>query len=100
VIAYRQLPAPERRAAVTNAFHALRTGGTLLLVAHDSTNLLLGSGGPQDPSVLMTAEDVLGDLAGEDFEVLRADCVNREVARPDGGVATALDALVRLVRRR
>jgi SAM-dependent methyltransferase len=100
VIAYLQVPAPDRRAAVTNAFRALRPGGTFLLVAHDSTNLLLGSGGPQDPSVLMTAEDVLGDLAGEDFEVLRADCVNREVARPDGGVATALDALVRLVRRR
>jgi len=47
----------------------------------------------------MTAEDVLGDLGGEDFEVLRADRVTREVARPDGTVETALDALVRLVRR-
>jgi SAM-dependent methyltransferase len=99
VIAYLQLAADERRAAVRSAFHSLRPGGTFFLVAHDATNLLLGSGGPQDPSVLMTAEDVLGDLGGEDFEVIRADRVTREVDRPDGSVATALDALVRLVRR-
>ena len=99
VIAYLQLPAGERRAAVCAAFHSLRPGGTFFLVAHDSTNLLLGSGGPQDPSVLMTAEDVLGDLGGEEFEIIRADRVTRDVARPDGSVQTALDALVRLVRR-
>ena len=40
----------------------------------------------------MTAEDVLGDLGGEDFDVVRADRVTREVARPDGSLATALDA--------
>jgi SAM-dependent methyltransferase len=99
VIAYLQVPGDQRRAAVRHAFESLRPGGTFLLVAHDSTNLLLGTGGPQDPSVLMTAEDVLGDLGGEDFEVIRADRVPREVERPDGRVATALDALVRLVRR-
>jgi SAM-dependent methyltransferase len=100
VIAYLQLAADERRAAVRHAFQALRPGGTFFLVAHDSTNLLLGTGGPQDPSVLMTAEDVLGDLGGECFEVVRADRVTREVEQPDGSVASALDALVRLVRRR
>jgi SAM-dependent methyltransferase len=100
LIAYLQLAANERRAAVRHAFGSLVPGGTFLLVAHDSTNLLLGTGGPQDPSVLMTAEDVLGDLGGEEFEVVRADRVTREVTRPDGSVTTALDALVRLVRRR
>ena len=99
VIAYLQLAADERRAAGRHAFRALRPGGTFFLIAHDSTNLLLGTGGPQDPSVLMTAEDVLGDLGGEDFDVVRADRVTREVARPDGSLATALDALVRLERR-
>ena len=59
----------------------LRPGGTFLLVAHDSTNLTEGTGGPQDPAVLMTAEDVVGDLtaAGLDVEVLRAERVAREV---------------------
>jgi SAM-dependent methyltransferase len=99
VLAYLQLRAAERRAAHRNAFAALRTGGTLLVVAHDSTNLAEGTGGPQDPDVLLTAEDVLADLDGEAFEVVRAGRVEREVAQPDGGSRTAYDAFVRVVRR-
>jgi SAM-dependent methyltransferase len=57
VVAYLQLAGDERRAAVRGAFGSLRVGGTLLLVAHDSTNLTEGVGGPQDPDVLMTAEE-------------------------------------------
>lgn len=99
VIAYLQLPAAERREAVRRAFAALAPGGTLLLVAHDTTNLAEGTGGPQEPAVLMSAEDVLEDLAGEDLEVLRAGRVLRDVPQPDGSTAPAYDALVRLVRR-
>lgn len=105
VLAYLQLPAAERRAAVRNAFEALAPGGTLLLVAHDTTNLTEGTGGPQDERVLMTAEDVLGDLEGLDLEVVRAERVERVVAdapgtheHPSGG-RTAYDCLVRVVRR-
>lgn len=107
VMAYFQVPAQDRRRAVRGAATMLRPGGTLLLVAHDSTNLLEGTGGPQDPSVLMTAQDVLADLAGlEDagieVEVLRAERVARAVTRADehGGEErrTAWDCLVRVVR--
>jgi SAM-dependent methyltransferase len=101
VVAYLQLPAAERRLAMRNAFRALRAGGTFLVVAHDSTNLAEGTGGPQDPAVLYTAEDVLSDLEGEDVEVLRAERVPRVVASADGHgpAGTAWDALVRLRRR-
>lgn len=103
VIAYLQLPAAERRAAVRNAFSSLAPGGTLLLVAHDSTNLLEGTGGPQDPAVLMTADDVLADLGGFDFDVLRAERVARQVAADDDhrgeASSTAWDCLVRVIRR-
>jgi SAM-dependent methyltransferase len=98
VIAYLQLVADERRSAVRHGFAALRPGGTFLLVAHDATNLAEGTGGPQSPEVLMTAEEVLGDLDGERFEVERAERVPREVPQPDGGTRTAYDALVRVVR--
>lgn len=102
VIAYLQVPAEDRRRAVRSAVTMLRPGGTLLLVAHDSTNLTEGTGGPQDPAVLMTADDVLADLEGIDVEVLRAERVAREVTRADehGGEErrTAWDCLVRLVR--
>lgn len=100
VVAYLQVPATDRRAALGNAFDALVDGGTLLVVAHDSTNLTEGTGGPQDPSVLYTAEDVLADLAGRSFETVRVDRVARVVPAPDehGSEGTAWDALVRLRR--
>ena len=107
VIAYLQVSADLRRRAVRSAVGMLRPGGTLLLVAHDSTNLAEGTGGPQDPAVLMTAEDVLADLDGLEVEVVRAERVAREVRSADpshhehGGEErrTAWDCLVRVVRR-
>jgi SAM-dependent methyltransferase len=102
VLAYLQLPAEQRRTAVRRAFAALAQGGTLFVVAHDSTNLTEGTGGPQDPAVLYTAEDVLADLAGEELEVVRAERVPRTVTKDDehGGTQddTAWDALVRVTR--
>lgn len=103
VIAYLQLPSEQRGDAVRAAFDCLRPGGTFLLVAHDSTNLAEGTGGPQDPSVLMTAEDVLADLDGRDLTVVRAERVARTVAAdPEHGgepERTAWDCLVRLTVR-
>jgi SAM-dependent methyltransferase len=103
VLAYLQLPPHERRTAVRRAFAALDDGGRLLVVAHDTTNLTEGTGGPQDPDVLYTAEDVLSDLAGEGLDVLRAERVPRVVTASDdhGGTQdrTAWDALVHLARR-
>jgi SAM-dependent methyltransferase len=118
LLAYLQLAADERRAAVRAGWASLAPGGTFFLVAHDSTNLTEGTGGPQDPAVLMTAEDVLADLcsdaAAEEagrhtaVEVVRAERVAREVAAQPGGderghgdepARTAYDCLVRLVKR-
>lgn len=103
LIAYLQLPRDQRAAAHRNAIRALRPGGTFLLVAHDSSNLTQGTGGPQDPAVLMTAEDVLSDLDPAPYDVVRAERVARTVTTDDGhGGAesrTAWDCLVRVVRR-
>ncbi|WP_459983526.1 class I SAM-dependent methyltransferase [Nocardioides sp. AN3] len=108
VEAYLHLPVEERRAAVGNAFSSLRVGGTLLVVGHDSTNLTEGTGGPQDPDVLMTAEDILEDLdavcaeSGAAYDVVRAERVARPVAEPghrQEDDLVAWDCLVRVVRR-
>jgi SAM-dependent methyltransferase len=102
VVAYLQLPADERREAARRAVESLAQGGTLLWVAHDSTNLVEGTGGPQDPRVLMTAADVVADVEDLGVEVQRAERVARVVppsgehrGEPD---RTAWDCLVRLVR--
>ena len=103
VVAYLQLPAADRRAAVARALGALRPGGTLVWVAHDSTNLAEGTGGPQDPAVLVTAAEVVRDAeaSGVPVEVQRAERVARRVESGDHGGQehrTAWDALVRLRR--
>ena len=102
VLAYLQLPAQERRRAVRNAWASLVPGGRLFVVAHDSTNLHEGTGGPQDAAVLYTAEDVLSDLDG-DFDVVRAERAARIVPAADGHGGqpdrVAWDALVHVLRR-
>jgi hypothetical protein len=82
------------------AFAALAPGGTVFVIGHDTTNLTEGTGGPPDPAVLYNAADVLGDLADEPLEVVRAERAARTVTSPDDpeSTSTAWDALVHLVR--
>lgn len=97
LLVYLQVPPSLRTHVVRTAAEAVSPGGLLLVVAHDSENLEHGHGGPQDPSVLYTAEDAVGDLAGTDLVAERAERVVRRV-ETDEGVREALDALV-LARR-
>jgi SAM-dependent methyltransferase len=95
LICYLQLAADLRRSAVRAAANALASGGVLLVVAHDSRNLADGTGGPQEPSVLYTASDVVADIDGMGFTIQRAG----EVLRPvDGAERPAIDCLVRARR--
>src|SRR5664279_1299230 len=64
LVFYLQVPTAERLPILQAAAEAVAAGGTFLLVAHDSTNLEHGHGGPQDPDVLYTAHDVVTDIAG------------------------------------
>jgi len=100
VIAYLQIPARERSPVMRRAFAALAPGGTFFVICHDTSNVTEGTGGPPDPAVLYAAEDVLHDLAGADFEVVRAERAARTVTSPDDpeSTSTAWDALVHLVR--
>jgi SAM-dependent methyltransferase len=91
---YLQLPEQERRPIVRAAADALAPGGTLLLVAHDSSNLEHGHGGPKDSAVLYTPADIVADLDGSGLEIERAELVERPVKTP-AGERTALDALLR-----
>ncbi|HKI93633.1 MAG TPA: class I SAM-dependent methyltransferase [Gaiellaceae bacterium] len=92
---YLQVPAAERSAVVRAAATGVAPGGTFLLVAHDLANLEHGHGGPQEPAVLYTAEDVVADLDG--LEIVKAERVDRPVETPEGE-RIALDVLVRAVR--
>jgi 2-polyprenyl-3-methyl-5-hydroxy-6-metoxy-1,4-benzoquinol methylase len=97
LIFYLQLPADQRAQVVHAAAEGVAPAGTLLVAAHDRANLEDGHGGPQDPTVLYTAEGIIGDLAGSGLRVERADRVRRPVQTPDGE-RVALDALLRATR--
>ena len=97
LVFYLQLSATERRPILRAAAEAVAPNGTFLLVAHDSSNLQHGHGGPQDPAVLYTADDVVDDLADAGLQVERAERVERQVQTPDGE-RIALDALLRARR--
>jgi SAM-dependent methyltransferase len=98
VVAYLQLPAAHRRSALHRAVRALAPGGTLLIVGHDTSNLIDGFGGPRDPGVLFTPQDVLADLSTlSDLVVEKARRVRRTVPAPWGD-RVAIDALVRIRR--
>jgi SAM-dependent methyltransferase len=97
IVFYLQVPAAERTPILKTAATAVAAGGTLLLVGHDASNIADGYGGPQDPAVLYTAEDVTCDLQGTGLRIERGERVQRPVQTPEGE-RIALDALVRASR--
>jgi hypothetical protein len=56
-----------------------------------------GYGGPQDPSVLYAAADVVNDIDGSGLDILRGEQVRRIVPTPEGD-REALDCLVVAMR--
>lgn len=93
LVLYLHLPAGERRAVLARAADALAPGGTFLLVGHDADNLADGTGGPSDPAVLYTPDEIAAELPGLVIE--KTERVLRDV---DGAERPAIDALVRAVR--
>lgn len=104
VVLYVQLPEPERAAMLATATTVLAPGGTLLVVAHSLRNLEEGFGGPRDPAVLPTPDEVEAEIlaaaaagSGPGVEIERAGDVERIADTPDGP-RKALDLLVRVRR--
>ena len=93
LVFYLQIHPLERRRVLERAVPALRADGTFLLVGHDLTNLTEGIGGPPDPDLLYTPDDIVAELPG--LEIAKAERVLRDVAGAD---RPAVDALVRARR--
>ncbi len=91
-IVFLHLPADERRRAYAAACGAVAPGGRLMVIGHDRSNLAEGSGGPQDPAVLFTADEIAHDLPG--LTVERAERVVHEP--PDE--ARTIDAVLVAIR--
>jgi SAM-dependent methyltransferase len=95
LIAYLQIAPEERAAVLLKACSALVSGGQILVVGHDLTNLNEGVGGPQDPTLLYSPDAIAAELPG--LSVWKAERVRRPVD-VDGRMRDAIDTLVRASR--
>ena len=93
LVLYLHIPADQRRGVLERAAAAVAPGGTFVFVGHDLTNLTDGIGGPSDPRILCTPEEIAAELPG--LEIERAERVLRDVG---GEERDAIDALVRAGR--
>lgn len=94
-VLYLHVPPKQRRMVLGRAAGAVAPGGVLLIVGHDRDNLEHGYGGPDDPEILYTVDELVDEVG--DLEVEVAEQVVRPV-ETDEGVAEALDTLVRASR--
>lgn len=94
VLSYLQLPTDERLAVLRRAAAGVAPGGTLLVVAHDRSNLERGYGGPQDPDVLYDVDETVSTVAAAvaDLTPVVRTVVGRVVTKEDGD-HLALDTL-------
>jgi len=93
IVVYLHLPADQRRIVLHAAATAVAPGGHLIVIAHDTENLERGVGGPQDPTILYTAQDVADDLLDADLVFTRVERAVRAVDT-ETGPRQALDAVV------
>lgn len=94
VMSYLQVPADQLHRAIVNTVANLGSGGTFYGIFHDLDNLANGYAGPQNPAVLVTA-DQLQDAAlqlGMTDIVVRAR--PREVIDAEGLTHTARDVSI------
>ena len=95
LVLYLHITSAQRGAVHAKAASAVAPGGTFVLLGHDLSNLTEGVGGPSDPDLLYTADEIAGELPG--LEIEKATTVLRDVR---GEERDAIDTLVRARRPR
>jgi SAM-dependent methyltransferase len=93
LILYLHMSSDGRRLVLERAADAVAPGGALVLIGHDLVNLTEGVGGPSDPDLLFTPDEVASELPG--LEIEKAERLLRDVDEHD---RPAIDALVRARR--
>ncbi|MGV0153064.1 class I SAM-dependent methyltransferase [Rhodococcus sp. GB-02] len=70
LLLYLHLPAPQRTLVVNRAINSLKPDGILMILGHDRSNIDYGVGGPQDPEILYTPEELMQEFRGQlEFEI-------------------------------
>lgn len=93
VLAYLQVSNDVLGAAVREAARHLRVGGTFFGVFHARENIAAGFGGPQDPTILTTVEEIRQIAIEAGMTMVTSENRKRIVATPEGD-RTAIDVVV------
>jgi SAM-dependent methyltransferase len=93
LLLYFHLPPADLETVLSRAERALADRGTIVVVGHDRTNLTDGVGGPRDPALLYTPNEIAAALPS--LTVEKAERVLRDVS---GEERDAIDSLVRARR--
>ena len=93
IACYCHLPAEIRIPLHQAVVRGLKPGGVFVLEAFSKEQLAYGSGGPQDPDLLMALDDLKRELAGLEF--VHAVQIEREVreGRGHNGLAAVVQLL-------
>ncbi|WP_051478670.1 class I SAM-dependent methyltransferase [Arthrobacter sp. H5] len=94
---FMQLPPEPRAALFRNIIAAVAPGGTLLVVAHDPSDMESGAHRPHHPDLFYTAEDIAGSL-GTEWEIVAAQTRPRAAKDREGGAVTIKDSVLRARR--
>ncbi len=95
VISYLQIPIAPQQVVLEHARTWLRVGGTILVIAHDESNLTHGYGGPPSAEISYTVDRTVKAFDGLDIGT--AEVAKRTVNTP-AGPQIALDTLVLATR--
>lgn len=96
LVAYLQLSTPQRVEVLRRAAGWVARGGTMLVVAHDRSNVTEGHGGPPSPEVCYDVDETVAALEGLIPSVAE---VARRPVQTDEGERVALDTVVVAMRR-
>ena len=90
-LVYVHWPTGKRLPFMQRVVDGLALGGHLVIVGHDRTNIEHGHGGPQNPDMLTTPDELAMLSRGAGLEVLEAREVRRPVSLEPGHGAVAVD---------
>jgi SAM-dependent methyltransferase len=96
---FLHFPSALRHRVYAQLATAVGPGGTLLIVAHEPSELHTGFGFEHPADMFATAEQLAADLDPDRWEVLVADSRPRVIHVPDGRQVPASDAVLRARRR-
>jgi SAM-dependent methyltransferase len=89
---------PDRAPFYETVAQSLVPSGMFLIVGYDQANLTEGTGGPQDPELLLRPELLAAELEAAGLTVERADTVRLRTTTIDGDEVDVVDALIKAVR--